>query len=301
MNDTPDQVPPPAPDIAQALTWARSQLPAERSDAEHLLAWLLRRSRASLRARPESRLDDQQWRDYQRLVGARANGQPLAYLTGEREFWSLPMAVGPGVLIPRPETEGLVVAALQRLPPQASGWVADVGCGSANIGVALASERPLLDVLAIEPSPAALPWAQCNIHRYGDGRCRLLRGDLLSAVAPARLLGVFANLPYIAAGDAHLDPATATHEPASALYAESDGLALIARLIEQATSALQPGGWLLLEHGWRQGEAVRQLLQAAGYGEVFSDRDLAGHERVSGGRWPGSGQPQSRNAGGFDR
>lgn len=285
MNNADEAPPPPAPDIARALAWARTQLPAERSDAEHLLAWLLGRSRASLRARPEARLDDQQWRSYQRLVSARANGEPLAYLTGEREFWSLPIAVGPGVLVPRPETEGLVEAALSRIPLDADGWVADVGSGSGAIALALASERPRLQLLAIEADSAALPWTQQNLNRHGQGRCILLRGDLLTTARPESLLAVVANLPYIAADDPDVDPGTARFEPAAALYAQSDGLALIASLIEQARSALQAAGWLLLEHGWRQGDAVRNLLLQAGYVEVFSDRDLAGHERVSGGRW----------------
>ena len=272
--------------VRDALDLARAALPEARADADRLLAWLCDTNLAGLRARPERVLSNALLRRFNDLVRRRAAGEPLAYLTGQREFWSLSLAVGPGVLVPRPETEGLVEALLARVPANRHGWVADVGCGSGNLSVALAQERAGLQLLAVEFSAAALPWAQRNLLDHGQQRCHLLQGDLLAPVANGCLLAVVANLPYIAADDPDVHPDTDRHEPAQALYAEHDGLALIARLVMQAARALQPGGWLLLEHGWRQHEAVQALLQQRRYGDIETLMDLAGHPRITLGRIP---------------
>ena len=264
--------------IQSALVWGRARLGSEARDADYLLAAAMPCSMVQLRAYPERHCGSEQWQRYVAWVDRRALGEPLAYLLGRREFWSLPLAVGPGVLIPRPDSELLIEAALQRLPAGRTGWVADVGCGSANLALALATERPRLSLLAVERSPAALPWARRNIESLAKSRCVLLQGDLLSAVQPDRLTAVIANLPYIDRADPDLDPATAAHEPAAALYAGDAGLALIAALVRQATQALQ-------EHGWRQGEAVQDLLRQAGYCEIETLQDLADRPRVSLGRW----------------
>lgn len=267
--------------VHAALAWGRSQLAGVERDADYLLAAAMNCTLAWLRAFPERDCGDAAWRCFRSWIDRRAVGEPLAYLLGRREFWSLTLAVGPGVLIPRPDSEVLIEAALRRLPVAQQGWVADVGCGSANLSLALCAERPQLQLLAIERSPAALPWARRNIDQLGDNRCVLVQGDLLSAVRPGQLSAVIANLPYIDPADADVDPATAAHEPSSALYADDGGLALIAALIDQARPALQGGGWLLLEHGWRQAEAVLELLRQAGYTATESLSDLAGRPRVS--------------------
>jgi release factor glutamine methyltransferase len=271
-------------DVHTALTWGRSRLEGEARDADYLLAAAMHCSLAQLRAFPERLCSGEAWVSYQSWIQRRARAEPLAYLLGAREFWSLPLEVGPGVLIPRPDSELLVEATLQRLPAEQIGQVADVGCGSANLSLAIASERPGLQLLAIERSSAALPWARRNIEVHGGGRCALVQGDLLTAVRPRSLIAVVANLPYIDPTDPDVDPATASHEPAAALYADHDGLGLIAALIAQATDTLQAGGWLLLEHGWRQGAGVLDLLREAGYSETETLNDLAGRPRVSVGR-----------------
>jgi release factor glutamine methyltransferase len=267
--------------LGSALTWGRTRLGNEARDADYLLAAAMGCSLAHLRAYAEAACAPAPWQRYRSWVDRRALGEPLAYLLGTREFWSQPLAVGPGVLIPRPDSELLVEAALQRVSIGQTGWVADVGCGSANLSIALASERPRLRLLAIERSDAALPWARRNIDARAADRCVLLQADLLSALRAQSLLAVIANLPYIDPADPDIDPATAAYEPAAALYADDAGLALIAALIMQAKRALQPGGWLLLEHGWRQGEAVLGLLRQAGYTASETLSDLAGRPRVS--------------------
>lgn len=287
-------IPPGPTDIETALAWGRSRLATEPRDADYLLAAALGCSLAQLRAFPERSCSADAWECFRSWIERRAHGEPLAYLLGTREFWSLPLVVGPGVLIPRPDSELLIDATLQRLSPATTGRIADVGCGSGNLGLALVRERLGLHVIAIERSPAALPWARRNIQAHGNGRCTLIQGDLLSAVRPRSLIAVVANLPYIDPADPDIDPATHTHEPAAALYAANAGLALIEALIAQASVTLQAGGWLLLEHGWRQGDAVLDLLRSAGYQESGTLNDLAGRPRVSLGRLVNTGHFSAR-------
>ncbi len=253
-------------------------------DADRLLAWVLQCSLASLRAFPERRVSELQRMRWEEVLSRRAAGEPYAYIVGEQEFWSLPLAVGPGVLVPRADSEVLVEAALERLDGEQSGWVVDVGTGSANLALALASERPGLKVLAVERSDQALPWARSNIARHCASRVSLIRGSGLNAVAAASAEAVISNPPYIAQGDPDLDPASASFEPAAALYAADSGMAMLSELAEEAMRVLRPGGWLLLEHGWKQGPDVVDLLSRAGYAELETRSDLAGRPRVSMGR-----------------
>lgn len=253
-------------------------------DADRLLARVLQCSLASLRAFPERRVSELQRTQWEELLSRRAAGEPYAYIVGEQEFWSLPLAVGPGVLVPRADSEVLVEAALERIDAEESGWVADVGTGSANLALALARERPQLTVLAVERSALALPWARRNIARHCPSRVGLVHGSGLEMVADGRFVAVISNPPYIAQGDPDLDPASASFEPAAALYAADAGMAMLSELAEEAMRVLRPGGWLLLEHGWKQGPAVADLLSRGGYAEVETCSDLAGRPRVSMGK-----------------
>lgn len=233
---------------------------------------------------PDRRLPLEPWRQALELARRRARGEPLAYLLGQQEFWSLPLEVGPEVLIPRADTECLVEQALLRLPAQASDLVVDLGTGSGAIALALAVERPQLRLIGVDRSPRALARARANGERLAPGRVDWRLGDWLQPVPERGLAMVVSNPPYIAAGDPHLDRGDLRFEPREALVSGLDGLDDLGRIIAQAREALMPGGWLLLEHGWQQGPAVRELLARAGYADPFTVRDLAGQPRVSGGR-----------------
>lgn len=215
---------------------------------------------------------------------ARARGEPIAYLVGAREFHGLEFAVGPGVLIPRPETELLVEFALARAPDGAG--VLDLGTGSGAIAVAVAAARPDLSVTACDRSDAALAIAAYNNARLAQSRVRLVNSDWYAALDALRFAVIVANPPYIAARDPHLDQGDLRFEPRGALTDEADGLAAIRKIVTDAPRHLGAPGWLALEHGWDQAQAVRDLLNARGFVEVASRRDLAGIERMSCGRWP---------------
>jgi len=218
------------------------------------------------------------------LAQARAQGEPIAYLLGEREFHGLSFAVGPGVLIPRPETEALVEFALAHAPTGAR--VLDLGTGSGAIAISVAAARPDLAVTAVDRSEAALSIAARNNAHLVEGRVRLLASDWYGALGEERYGVIVSNPPYVAAGDAHLDQGDLRHEPRGALTDEADGLQAIREIVNDAPAHLAAPGWLALEHGWDQGAAVRALLTARGFAEVRTDRDLAGIERMSLGRWP---------------
>jgi len=276
--------------VREWLRHARA-LGVERLDAQGLLAHALGRDRAWLIAHDDAPLDAAQAARVRSLIERRAAGEPFAYLVGEREFHGLALAVTPAVLIPRPDTETLVDWALERLDAdfaaEPAPRVLDLGTGSGAIALAVKHARPRCAVAASDLSPAALAVARANAQRHGlavewrEGAWWAAWAD-----APAWHL-VLANPPYIAPGDPHL--AALGDEPASALVPAGDGgdgLADIGRIVAGAVAHLQPGGWLLLEHGHTQAAAVRERLAAAGLVAVQSRRDLAGHERASGGRRP---------------
>jgi release factor glutamine methyltransferase len=230
-----------------------------------------------------SRLDD--------LVARRLRGEPIAYIVGRREFFGLDFRVGPAVLIPRPDTELIVELALERLSlvpprlPDNAPRLLDMGTGSGAIAVAVAHTRPDADVTALDVSPEALAVAQANAAANG-ARVRFLESSWFDALAAFDTFDVIAsNPPYIAAGDAHLAQGDLRFEPVGALTDHGDGLAALRIIIAGSPRHLAPGGWLLLEHGYDQAAAVRALLDDAGYTDVQSWRDLAGIERVSGGRF----------------
>lgn len=271
------------PSVAGALAEAR-RLGVARLDAQLLLAAELGCTRAWLLAHDDAPLDAAQAGRIAAALGRRADGVPLPYLTGRQDFAGLALAVGPGVLVPRPETEDLVRWALECLARLAAPQVADLGTGSGAIALALKAGCAAAEVTAVDASDAALALACGNGRRLGlavDWRV----GDWWAPLAGQRFDLVVSNPPYIAAGDPHL-PAL-RHEPVSALVAGADGLDDLRRIVAAAPAHLQPGGWLLLEHGHDQGAAVRGLLQAAGLVDVSTRQDLAGLDRCSGGRMPG--------------
>ncbi len=267
------------------LARARETLDAD--EAAILLAHALGRSRGWLFAHGRDPLDAEAAGRFHALVEARADGQPVAYLTGTQGFWTLDLAVSPATLIPRPETERLVELALERLPPDVDLRIADLGTGSGAIALALAKERPRARVLATDASPEALAVARGNAVRNGIGNVEFREGDWLAPLADERFDLIASNPPYIADDDPHLSRGDLRFEPAMALSCGVDGLDAIRRIVAAAPAHLRPGGWLLLEHGWEQGAAVRGLLDAAGFDAVETAQDLEARDRISLGRWPG--------------
>ncbi|MFT4197387.1 MAG: peptide chain release factor N(5)-glutamine methyltransferase [Pseudoxanthomonas sp.] len=263
---------------------SRLSAPDGRHEAEWLLLHVLGRDRAWLFAHADHAPEATQRAAFEALLARRLAGEPVAYLTGRRGFWTLDLEVDPATLIPRPETELLVELALQRLPGDAACAVADLGTGSGAIALAIASERPLAQVTATDASAAALAVARRNATAHGLERVRFVRGDWFAPLRGERFDLVASNPPYIAAGDPHLAQGDLRFEPAAALAAGADGLDDIRRIVAQAPAHLRPRGWLLLEHGHEQGAAVRALLVAAGLAEVATCRDLEARERVTLGR-----------------
>jgi release factor glutamine methyltransferase len=268
--------------IARALAAARA-LGVARLDAQLLLARVLQRPRAWLLAHDDEALDDAQLAAWQALLARRAGGEPLAYLVGEREFHGLALQVSAAVLVPRPETELLVDWALECLHavPQAS--VADLGTGSGAIALAIKCTCPGATVTATDISAAALEVARTNARRLGL-EVAFASGDWWAAVAGRRFGLAVANPPYVAGNDPHL--AALAHEPRGALTPEGDGLQALRQVIAGAPEHLEPGAWLLLEHGHDQAAAVGGLLRARGFGPPETRHDLAGLPRCTGARWP---------------
>lgn len=258
-----------------------------RLDAEVLLAQVLSKSRSHLRAWPERVPEDSQQRHFAALLARRSRGEPIAYLTGRREFWSLELVITPATLIPRPETERLVELALDRLPADRCRRVADLGTGSGAIALAIARERPRTAVLATDVSAEALAVAEHNARRLKLGNVRFQQGGWHLALGAERFDLIAANPPYLAAADPHLGSGDVRFEPPGALVGGDDGLAAIRIIIAGAGAHLCPGGWLVLEHGYDQGEAVGSMLLAHGFMEVSDHPDASGIPRVACGRRPG--------------
>jgi release factor glutamine methyltransferase len=250
-------------------------------EAELLLAHLLGRSRGWLFAHGDAPVDADVAARFAALVARREGGEPVAYLTGRRGFWTLELEVTPDTLIPRAETEVLVEEALRRIPRSTAMHVADLGTGSGAIALSIASERPLCRVVASDRSAAALDVARRNAALAGLGNVEFRVGDWLQVLAGERLDLIASNPPYIASGDPHLGQGDLRHEPPSALAAGLDGLDDIRRIVRAAPECLVDGGWLLLEHGHDQGAAVRKLLAAAGFHAVATVQDLEQRDRVS--------------------
>ena len=274
--------------IADGLRRARARLPESDSaglDAELLLCSVLRCDRARLYARPEQGLSQTQMALFDERIERRAEGRPVAHLLGKKEFWSLELSVSRDTLIPRPETELLVERALELLPAGCAREVLDAGTGSGAIAIAIAKERPASRIIAVDNSPAALAMARQNIAAHGLRQIKLIRADWLAFKHERQYDLIVGNPPYIAADDPHLKRGDLRFEPRAALVAGQDGLAAIRQLVSGAAPHLKPGGWLLLEHGWRQGRAVRALFKAARFGRVGTLRDHNRQERVTCGQW----------------
>ncbi len=253
-----------------------------RVEAEILLAAALARPRSHLAAHADSQVLDCEATDrFESYVTRRALGEPVAYILGEKEFWSLPLAVAPGVLIPRPETELLVERALVHLQPGAEAEVLDLATGSGAIALAIASERPACRVTATDLSQVAIEIARRNATRLQLDRVGFLAGSWYEPVAGRGFDLIASNPPYIANDDPRVDREVRRFEPHAALYAGPTGLEALAAIVEGALRHLRPGGWLVLEHGDTQGEPVRALLTHAGFDGVHTHRDLAGRERCT--------------------
>jgi release factor glutamine methyltransferase len=269
-------------DVRTILRQSAADL-GDRLEAELLLAHVLGVNRAWFFAHADDALDPAMTERFAGLVQRRSAGEPVAYITGIRDFWSMTLEVTPDTLIPRPDTERLVELALERLPQGAS--VVDLGTGSGAIALALAKERPDLLVTAVDASLAALEVARRNADRLGLTRVRFLAGDWFAPLAGERFDLIVSNPPYIESDDPHLDQGDLRFEPASALASGDDGLDDIRRIAASAAGHLHPGGWLLVEHGWNQGAGVRAVLASCGLQDVFTAQDLENRDRVSGGGW----------------
>ncbi|WP_322980892.1 peptide chain release factor N(5)-glutamine methyltransferase [Pseudomonas sp. C11] len=258
--------------------------PTPRLDAELLLADALGKPRSYLRTWPERELEGEQLTRFHASLQRRRQGEPVAYILGHQGFWSLDLEVAPHTLIPRPDTELLVESALELLPDTPLS-VLDLGTGTGAIALALASERPGWQVTGVDRVEDAVALAERNRQRLQLGNARFLHSHWFSALSGQRYGLILSNPPYIRVDDQHLDQGDVRFEPSSALVAGRDGLDDIRAIIQAAPAHLLPSGWLLLEHGFDQAEAVRELLAAGGFVEVHSRRDLGGHERISLGRF----------------
>ena len=278
----------PARIIQHALARARATLESTgttaRLDAEVLLAHVLGWSRSRLHARCGERLDPVSARRFEALVERRRVGEPVAYLVGHREFWSLDLTVTPDTLVPRPETEHLVEAVLGVVAQDADAAIADIGTGSGAIALAIARDRPRAFVLGTDSSRAAIAVARENALRLRCDNACFIAADVCAALAPGRWSVVVSNPPYVAEDDPHLSTCGVRFEPRVALVSGPRGLTMLKTLARQGPSRLVPGGWLALEHGAGQASEVRDLLRGAGLEAIETIRDLAGNERVTLGR-----------------
>lgn len=270
--------------IAQLLEEAQLQLAASdspRLDAEVLLCHATGFSRAHLFAWPEEQVKEPLVNLFRQLLSRRVEGEPVAHLTGLREFWSLELEVTPDTLIPRPDTELLVEQALEIIPEKAAWDIADLGCGSGAIALAIARERPNCRVMAVERSEKAFEVARRNGQRLGFTNVTFRKGNWFEPLAGETFELIVSNPPYIASSDPHLSLGDVRFDPQSALVSGEDGLDDIRYLIVSAHGYLKPGGWLMVEHGFEQGEIVMQLFQEQGFRSVADIRDYQGHGRVA--------------------
>jgi release factor glutamine methyltransferase len=253
-------------------------------EAKILLGHVLHRDRAWLAAHGDEPMTAREAKAFDVLARRRRDGEPVAYLTGRREFYGLDLEVTPDVLIPRPETELLVELALVRIDANEHAEVLDLGSGSGAIALAIASERPHSAVLGVDVSVMAVELARRNASRLNLGNVTFIASDWFSAVPQKRYNAIVANPPYVAAGDTHLSEGDLRFEPPAALGAGADGLTAIRAIIAGAAAYLSPRAWLLIEHGYDQADAVQAMLRDAQFSDVQSRRDLAGIPRIALGR-----------------
>ncbi|CCN84512.1 Protein methyltransferase hemK [Vibrio nigripulchritudo SFn27] len=254
-------------------------------DAAVLLCHALDKPRSYLLTWPEKLLTPEQDKDFVSLLERRQNGEPVAYIVGEREFWSLPLKVSPSTLIPRPDTERLVELALEKIR-STSGSVLDLGTGTGAIALAIASELPSHNIVGVDIREEAKILATENAQQLNLGNASFLQGSWFSPVSEGtKFACIVSNPPYIDACDPHLKQGDVRFEPLSALVADEKGMADLSYIATHAKSYLEQDGWLLMEHGYEQGKAVRDVLESLGYSDVATEKDYAGNDRVTLGRY----------------
>lgn len=286
------------PTLSKLLSAASDELTATdsaRLDAEILLAFALNKTRSYLYSHPEQQISEPALNVFKALIERRRQGIPIAYITGQKEFWSLPLTVNETSLIPRPDTELLVELALQKIPANAACRVADLGTGSGAIAIAIASERPHCHVIACDCSYQSLVLARQNTEQTGLKNITFACANWSNAFNANSLDVIVSNPPYIAENDPHLSRGDVRFEPRHALAAGPQGLDDLTAIIRLSTAVLKPGGWLLLEHGYAQRQVVQQLLLDNNYSGIETCHDLAGNPRVSFGQF--KKHPSNRNAG----
>lgn len=269
-----------------SLTAARfSQSDSPKRDAEILLSFVTAKARTYVLAFGETKLTADQLQRLEQLATRREQGEPIAYLVGEREFWSLPLSVSSATLIPRPDTECLVEQALAHLPATPC-HILDLGTGTGAIALALASERPDCAVVGVDIQTEAVALARHNAEKLAIDNVHFLQSSWFDAVDGQFTL-IVSNPPYIDADDPHLNEGDVRFEPHSALVAPAEGMASLDEIIRCAPAYLEAGGWLMLEHGWQQADAVQKLLKNAGFSAVMTHKDYGNNDRVTLGQWIG--------------
>ncbi len=255
-------------------------------DAAVLLCHVLGKPRSYLLTWPERLLTPDESDNFQSLLTRRLTGEPVAYIVGEREFWSLPLRVSPSTLIPRPDTERLVELALEKIPENSNGCILDLGTGTGAIALAIASELPLVNVVGVDIRSEAKELASENAELLGIQNVSFSQGSWFSSIDKGmKFACIVSNPPYIDANDPHLKRGDVRFEPLSALVAEEKGMRDLSYIAEEARSYLSDGGWLLMEHGFAQGKLVRDTLSSLGYIDVTTEKDYAGNDRVTVGRF----------------
>ena len=269
--------------LSQTRLWLSQQLPPEEAsrEAELMLSRATGLTRTQLRTYPEKDVSDAQQAELIVWVHRRLQGEPLAYILGDAEFYGLTLSVTADTLIPRQDTELLVDAALELIPERAPWTVLDMGTGSGAIAIAIAHHRPIAQVTALDASRAALAVAQDNACALRLPSIRFIHSDWFTALGHQRFDVIVSNPPYIAQNDPHLQATSLPYEPISALTSGVEGLDDIRLLIKQAPNHLNADGWLLLEHGYDQGAAVRHLMQSVGFSAIATHRDYGNNDRIT--------------------
>jgi len=274
--------------IGELLRWGQAQLAGSdeaAGDAQALLGHVLEKERTWLFTWSDKVVDEEHRNRFRELIAQRSQGVPVAHITGSRAFWTMQLQVNEHTLIPRPETEHLVEKALQLGDADRNLQILDMGTGSGAIALAIASERPKWQITASDRSEAALQMARSNAHRLGLKNVNFAKSDWFAAIDGHFDL-IISNPPYVAEKDPHLSQGDLRFEPRGALASGIDGLDDIRRIVSDTHGYLRPGGWLLFEHGFEQATAAREILQQAGYTQIFTEQDLASHDRLSGGKLP---------------